>query len=271
MTYAPTWQQHLAERLEKGYPGVNLRIVPSSLDALLRLDRIESFGDIATVQLARASTKITQVVKRTFDVLVASALLAGSMPLLILIGVLIKLTSPGPVLFSQQRVGRYGKTFNVHKLRTMVHNAEGKTGPILSTGKTDARLTKLGYWLWLFRIDEIPQLWNVLCREMSLVGPRPERPYFVQQFNSQIPNYAQRHEVRPGITGLAQVYGGYHTDVRDKLRFDLIYVAQHSLWLDLCILVKTLGVIVTKKGGASSYYSVTKQDIQTIEQKSHYF
>ncbi len=126
----------------------------------------------------------------------------------------------------------------------MVSDAESRTGPVLSSGREDSRLTSIGRWLRLFRFDELPQLWNVLRGEMSLVGPRPERPCFVEEFERTIPAYAKRHQVRPGITGLAQVLGGYHTDARDKLRFDLIYVSHQSLWMDLTILFRTVWVVV---------------------------
>ena len=126
----------------------------------------------------------------------------------------------------------------------MVADAEASSGPVLANGTKDLRLTPLGKWLRLFRFDELPQLWNVLRGEMSLVGPRPERPVFVDKFLESVPAYAQRHLVRPGITGLAQVCGGYHTDARDKLRFDLIYVSHRSVWLDLSILLRTVLVVV---------------------------
>ena len=126
----------------------------------------------------------------------------------------------------------------------MVTDAETGTGPILARGTLDNRLTSIGKWIRLTRFDEVPQLWNVFRGEMSLVGPRPERPVFVDEFLLQTPAYAQRHQVRPGITGLAQICGGYHTDARDKLRFDLIYVSNYSLWLDLSILIRTILVVV---------------------------
>jgi lipopolysaccharide/colanic/teichoic acid biosynthesis glycosyltransferase len=127
----------------------------------------------------------------------------------------------------------------------MVQDAEARTGPVLSSGRDDSRLTLIGRWLKLFRLDELPQLWNVVRGEMSLVGPRPERPCFVAEFEQSIPGYGKRHQVRPGITGLAQVCGGYHTLAQDKLRFDVFYVANQSVWLDLSIVWRTVLVVLT--------------------------
>src|SRR5579883_549346 len=132
----------------------------------------------------------------------------------------------------------------MYKFRTMVPNAEAATGPVLSSGKRDPRLTPLGVWIRAVRVDEIPQLWNVLKGDMSMVGPRPERPCFTEEYDQTIPAYSRRHQVRPGITGLAQVCGGYHTDARDKLRFDLLYISHQSFWLDLWLLLRTVLVVV---------------------------
>ena len=165
-------------------------------------------------------------------------------PLLALVALLVKRTSPGPIIFAQERIGHHGKPFILFKFRTMRQDAELSTGPVLSPGDADCRLTPVGRALRRFRIDELPQLWNVLRGDMSLVGPRPERPYFVQQFEQIVPTYSHRHLARPGITGLAQVCGDYHTDARDKLRFDLIYVSHQSLWLDISILMRTVMVVL---------------------------
>jgi lipopolysaccharide/colanic/teichoic acid biosynthesis glycosyltransferase len=160
-------------------------------------------------------------------------------------------------MFKQERIGLYGTPFWIYKFRTMHEDAEAVTGPVLSEGICDARLTKVGRWLRLLRVDEIPQLWNVLRDEMSLVGPRPERTCFVREFEQSIPTYSRRHQVRPGITGLAQVCGGYHTGAGDKLRFDLIYIAHQSVWYDLAILLRTVLVVIfpRSKGGGGSVAS----------------
>ncbi len=244
VAYAPTWQQMLAEELAANSPQVGIHVVPSPFESMLRIGGVENRGDIALVRLNPQASRMTEGCKRLFDVTASLVGLAVLSPVLVMISAAIRLTSEGPIIFAQERIGRDGIPFMVYKFRTMIHNAEEVTGPVRSSGKGDARLTALGRWLRLFRIDEIPQLWNVLRGEMSLVGPRPERPYFVHKYQCMLPSYAKRHQVRPGITGLAQVCGDYHTDARDKLRFDLIYISHQSLWLDLSILVRTLLVVL---------------------------
>ena len=244
VAYAPTWQQQLAEELTCQCPNVRVSAVPSPYEAALRIAQDQSVGDIALMHLAGGFSPRHEFTKRTFDIVSAAIGLILLAPLLAFVAVLVRLTSAGPALFSQERVGRYGKTFKIYKVRTMVVDAEAKTGPVLASGKNDARLTGVGKFLRSCRLDEIPQLWNVLRGDMSIVGPRPERPTFVKTFESRTPTYARRHQVRPGITGLAQVRGTYHTDARDKLRFDLIYVAHQSIWLDLRILFWTIKVVL---------------------------
>ncbi len=239
----PSWQQQLAESIA-GSGCANVQVVPALHSTLLDFPAIGSYGDVAVVPLRDPRRGVHEVAKRAFDVTVSLLGLALTSPALLAIGVLIRITSPGgPALFAQERVGRYGKRFVLYKFRTMVPDAEARTGPILSSGEDDDRLTPLGRWLRAFRVDELPQLWNVLIGEMSMVGPRPERPCFVDEYNESIPGYAQRHLVRPGITGLAQVCGGYHTTPADKLRFDLAYVAHRSLTYDLVILYRTVAVV----------------------------
>lgn len=244
LSYAPTWQQRIAEELLFRHPKVCVRIVPTAFEALMRMKDVESFGDIALVRLVTKTDGLNDVLKRSFDITSALFGLILLSPLMLLVAVLIRFTSRGPIIFAQERTGRFGKSFTLYKFRTMHIDAEAASGPVLAQGSADRRLTGIGKWLRLFRVDEIPQLWNVLWGEMSLVGPRPERPFFVRQFELQTPAYAQRHQVRPGITGLAQVCGGYHTDARDKLRFDLIYISHYSVWLDLSILLRTVLVVV---------------------------
>lgn len=243
IAYAPTWQQRLAETLTAEFPAVNVRVVPTSYEALMCTGAVESYGDLAVVRMAHKARAVDGIAKRLFDVTVALLGLLLLLPVSALTALVIRATSPGPAIFWQDRVGHLGKTFRIYKFRTMRCDAERATGPVLSAGKNDARLTRIGRWLRLCRIDEIPQLWNVLRGDMSMVGPRPERVVFVNKFQKAMPSYARRHQVRPGITGLAQVCGGYHTDARDKLRFDLIYVSHKSVAMDLSILLRTLLVV----------------------------
>ena len=162
----------------------------------------------------------------------------------------MKLDSPGPIIYPQKRVGRKGRIFTMYKFRTMFADAESKSGPMWAT-ENDPRVTRLGYWLRKLRIDEIPQLLNVLQGTMSLVGPRPERPHFVDQFRHQIPLYTRRLRVRPGITGWAQVKWKYDTsldDVKEKTKYDLYYVENISLRMDMKILIITLLTMMKAKG-----------------------
>ena len=179
--------------------------------------------------------------KRVLDLVVAAMMLIVAAPAILLAAVLIKLTSPGPVLYSQTRLGRKGRPYTIYKLRTMVHKCESLTGPCWATPQ-DPRITSLGRLLRNTHVDELPQLWNVLRGEMSIVGPRPERPEFIPQLESALAGYRDRLLVRPGLTGLAQVQLPPDTDlasVRRKLAYDLYYVRQFGLWLDLRIIMAT--------------------------------
>ncbi len=186
------------------------------------------------------------LVKRLFDITGAMLLLCLTLPLFLILGVLIPVTSKGPVFFRQERIGRYRRKFRILKFRTMVHNAERLTGPVLAQ-EHDPRITPLGRILRATRIDELPQLWNVLRGEMSLVGPRPEREFFVHKFEKMLPAYDLRHSVKPGLTGLAQTKGRYSTSVERKLHFDLLYVYGYSLILDMKILFQTIIVVLLGK------------------------
>ncbi len=180
--------------------------------------------------------------KEILDRLLAAALLLPALPLIALLIVIVRLNSRGPGIFRQVRVGKRGRTFTMYKLRSMRIDAEAKTGPAWSPTGADPRVTRLGFWLRRLHLDELPQLFNVVRGEMSLVGPRPERPEFVEVLAEQIPGYLNRLMVQPGITGLAQINLPPDTDldsVRRKLVLDCDYVRSASLWLDLRILACT--------------------------------
>lgn len=171
-------------------------------------------------------------------------------PIIILVAILVKLTSPGPVLFRQTRVGRNEKLFTVYKFRSMYENAEGRTGPVWAT-QDDPRITKVGSWLRKLRLDELPQLFNVLRGDMAIVGPRPERPEFVQTLSAHIPYYRQRHCVMPGITGWAQINYKYADTIEDtvmKLEYDLYYIKNVSIWLDFFIMFHTAKIMLLVRG-----------------------
>ncbi len=186
-------------------------------------------------------------IKRVIDIAASLLIIIILFPFLIIIAILIKIDSKGPIIFSQERVGRDGHLFKIYKFRTMKTDAEKDTGPVLAQ-KDDDRVTKLGRFLRQTRIDEILQCLNVLLGQMSLVGPRPERLFFVEQFKTTIPGYAKRFKVRPGITGLAQVNAGYDISPKSKLKYDLLYVKNYSLVLDFKLMLKTLLVIFNQKG-----------------------
>lgn len=180
--------------------------------------------------------------KRIIDILFSFFLLIVLAPLMLIVGAGVRLGSPGPAIYRQKRVTEKGREFYVYKFRTMVEGAEKNTGPVLS-GQDDPRLTGIGRVLRFARVDEWPQLFNVLLGEMSLVGPRPERPFFVRRFVQETPEYAYRLQVKSGITGLAQVAGRYSTDKDDKLKYDLLYVRGYSPLRDFVILLQTVKVI----------------------------
>ena len=187
--------------------------------------------------------------KRLFDIACAATALALLAPLLLALALWVRLDSPGPVLFRQQRVGRDSRPFAILKFRTMQVNAEA-AGLQITVGQ-DPRITRAGSWLRRSKLDELPQLLNVLRGEMSMVGPRPERPSFVAQLREQIPYYDLRHTVKPGLTGWAQVryaYGASLEDARKKHQFDLYYVKNNSLLLDLQVLIETVSVVLFREG-----------------------
>jgi sugar transferase (PEP-CTERM system associated) len=189
-------------------------------------------------------------VKRTLDVALALIVTVITAPLMALLTVLVRLTSPGPAIYSQQRVGQHGRVFTVHKFRSMRQDAEESTGAVWAK-PDDPRTTGLGRFMRRTRLDELPQLWNVLIGDMSFVGPRPERPEFVTTLATQIPYYGQRHVVRPGLTGWAQVRYTYGASVEDalmKLQYDLFYIKNMSLSLDLFIIFSTARTVLLRRG-----------------------
>lgn len=185
------------------------------------------------------------LVKRTIDFIVSLVLLVITSPILILSAILIKLNSKGPVFYKQTRITKDQTEFNILKFRTMSVTAEKDSGPVLASAN-DSRVTTVGKYFRALRIDELPQLINVLKGEMALVGPRPERPFFVSQFEQQNPYYYLRHNIRAGITGYAQVYGKYATDFNSKLNFDLLYIKKYSLIMDVKIMLQTIKILFDK-------------------------
>ena len=214
----------------------------------IRLDAVSAgwliFGDGFNQGFVRTT------IKRLFDIAGATVLILLALPIMLVTALVIKLESSGPILYKQERVGLNNKLFNVVKFRSMRTDAEKDGIPRWATAG-DSRVTRVGRVIRKLRIDELPQLFSVLNGDMSLVGPRPERAFFVEKLTQDIPFYAVRHSVKPGVTGWAQVryqYGSTVEDTAEKLQFDLYYVKNHSLFLDLVIIFETVGVVLTGKG-----------------------
>jgi lipopolysaccharide/colanic/teichoic acid biosynthesis glycosyltransferase len=188
--------------------------------------------------------------KRIFDNVIAGAGVIIAAPIVFFTAIVIKMVSPGPAFFRQERVGQGGKTFYIYKLRTMRPDAEKNTGPVWAQ-ENDSRLIRFGSFIRKMHIDELPQLYNVLKGDMSIVGPRPERPVFVEKLSKEITDYRKRMNVRPGITGLAQVWHKYDetiADVRKKVKYDLLYIREMCLMVDIRILLRTILVAAQGKG-----------------------
>ena len=195
-------------------------------------------------------SKMATATKRLIGLILSTLMLVLLSPLMLLVAVAIKLDSRGPVLFSQERVGKFGKGFILYKFRSMSHNAEKQTGPVWAT-KCDPRITRVGSIIRKIRIDELPQLWNVFTGEMSFVGPRPERRYFVDKLIKTIPYYRERFTVKPGVTGWAQIkyqYGASEKDALEKLKYDLYYIKNLSLALDLIVMFHTVKIVLLSRG-----------------------
>ncbi|MCS6830169.1 MAG: sugar transferase [Armatimonadota bacterium] len=250
IAYSPTWQQRLAEMLvSNGHRHVKIKVVPGIVEVVLSGPVADRVGDVPVVDITpRLPSKQLLVAKRLFDIVFSIVGLLISFPFLLVAAIAIKMSSPGPILYKQERVGKDGKSFYIYKLRTMVRDAEKITGPVLAS-KGDPRITTIGRILRATKLDEVPQFINVLWGHMSVVGPRPERPNFVEEYRERIPHYDERHRIKPGITGWAQVMGGYHTTVYDKLRYDLMYLYHMSLWLDLKIILLTIWTVLKRREG----------------------
>jgi len=229
---------------------VGLKIMPDLYDIISGQARTNQIYGFPLIEISpQLMPPWEEAVKRMVDVAVSSAVLIIGSPLWVLIATAIKLESPGPVLYKQERVGKDGERFNMVKFRSMQHDAE-HSGPKWA-GKKDPRITRIGKILRKLHFDEIPQMWNVLSGQMSLIGPRPERPVFVEQLTKEIPMYPRRLKVRPGITGWAQVKHKYDEsleDVRRKVQFDLFYIENMSLRMDFKILLSTLYHMLLGRG-----------------------
>jgi exopolysaccharide biosynthesis polyprenyl glycosylphosphotransferase len=244
-----SWQSRLLDRLAGTRPAhTNVLLLPGPFESLIGRMRYRWVHDLPLVEVVRESEwRINWPLKRVLDLAGGFLLLALALPVLAACAVAVRFTSPGPILYRQTRVGHGQRPFTLLKLRTMRMDAEAESGEVLAQ-PDDPRLTPIGAFLRRFRLDEVPQLLNVLWGTMSLVGPRPERPGFVQRYLLEVPGYAERFSIAPGLTGLAQVNGDYHSSPQNKLRYELAYLANWSLWLDLSILFRTVKIVLTSRG-----------------------
>lgn len=244
------WERMLADAALSGIRVYHYKNVLEEITGRVRVEHLaeNSFGsllpDIAWIKI-----------KRIFDVLACLIILPMLSPLLALISIMIKLDSSGPILFMQKRVGYRGRIFNVYKFRTMIpantQTTDGEARALAKTVDNDVRITRLGRFLRKTRIDELPQMINILLGEMSWIGPRPEAVPLSEWYNEEIPFYAYRHIVRPGITGWAQVNQGHVTDLDDidkKLQYDFYYIKNFSYWIDMYIIIRTAAIVVTGFG-----------------------
>jgi exopolysaccharide biosynthesis polyprenyl glycosylphosphotransferase len=208
--------------------------------------RMVQFEDMPSFMIdALGLTFEQRFFKRVFDIFFAGVGLIITLPVTLVSAALVKITSKGPVIYKQTRMTVNNRQFEIYKFRTMYEGSESDTGPVLAT-ENDPRVTKVGEVLRGTRIDELPQLLNVLKGDMSFVGPRPERPFFVEQFSREIPEYSHRYLVKAGITGYAQILGKYDTSPEDKLRYDLLYIKDYNLLLDIKLMFQTLRVLIQK-------------------------
>ena len=243
------WQDRLLDALSR-WPGdrAQIYVVPSPYEILIGRREHLRLHDIPLIEVLHDEPAAGGVLpKRAFDMVVAALLLVVTTPVMALVAAALAVTAGRPVVFRQTRVGKDGSLFTMYKFRTMEREAERTTGPVLAI-ENDPRVTPFGRVLRATRLDELPQLWNVVRGDMSFVGPRPERPEFVEQFEAEIQGYRERFKVRPGLTGYAQVNGEYHTSPTTKLKYDLAYMYNRSLWLDLKILSETAKVMLTRRG-----------------------
>ncbi len=220
-------------------------VVPGLYEIMISQTVMEQIDDTPVLKINSGNNSGRVMTKRFMDVVIGIVALCVLAPVMLAVALAIKIDSRGPVMYHQERIGIGGRRFVLYKFRTMGEDAEEKTGPVLAT-IDDERITRVGRFLRSTRIDEIPQIFNVLRGEMSLVGPRPERPFFVEQFEKDIPGYTCRHTTEAGITGLAQVMSNYSTSTEDKLRYDILYTRNRSPLLDLKILLQTMKVILMK-------------------------
>ncbi|MCL2059409.1 MAG: exopolysaccharide biosynthesis polyprenyl glycosylphosphotransferase [Oscillospiraceae bacterium] len=224
-------------------------LVPEVSEIALLNAHVINIDDTPLILLDHINLSFEQrLFKRVFDLAATLLALPLLLPFLLMVAAGVKLSSPGRVLYSQERVTGGGRLYRIQKFRTMYEDAELLTGPVISS-ENDTRVTPLGRFLRRYHIDEFPQLINVIKGEMSLVGPRSERPFFVEQFSRDIDGYTIRNNVKAGLTGYAQIFGNYDTEAGMKLKYDILYIRNYSLLLDVKLILQTFGSILFRRGG----------------------
>ncbi|WP_257675386.1 sugar transferase [Clostridium felsineum] len=229
------------------YMNKNIFIIPSVTDIAFYKANFEQIDDVPILKVDTLELSSEQkTVKRLLDIVVAIIATVVFSPFLIILPIIIKCTDGGSPFYFQERVTDGGKKFKLVKFRSMIENAERNSGPVLVT-ENDSRITKIGKIMRATRLDEIPQLFNILKGDMSIVGPRPERPFYVEKFEREIPDYKYRTFVKAGLTGLAQVLGKYNTTPEDKIKYDIMYIKNYSILLDIKLIIQTVKIMFMKE------------------------
>lgn len=226
--------------------GISLGTIPDVFEILTTSPSVEDIDGLPIISLKETRfTLLNRFLKRTFDIILSFfGIIIFAIPMIIIV-ILVRLTSPGgPPIYKQERVGRAGNTFDLYKFRTMIPDAEKETGAVLAA-EDDPRKTPFGKFLRATNLDELPQLFNILKGDMSFVGPRPERPVFVEEFKQMIPKYMERHKIKPGLAGWAQLHGGYSMPAEEKIKYDLYYIENWSFLLDIKIILKYIQIAFT--------------------------
>lgn len=228
----------------------SIYVIPDIYEIAILNSKLNRADDIPMFKVQKLGLTFEQrFFKRIIDIVISLIGIILTSPIMIFCALAIKLKDGGTIFYKQERVTEEERTFNVLKFRTMVMNAEKLTGPVLA-GEDDPRITKLGKIMRATRIDELPQFFNILRGDMSVVGPRPERPFFVEKFKQEIPDYKYRTIVKAGLTGLAQVLGKYSTTPEDKVRYDIIYIKNYSILMDLKLILQTIKIMFMKESSA---------------------
>ncbi len=245
--------------------GIRTYVAPKISDIMIRGGKVVNLFDTPLLCISMNGMTLAQkICKRALDILLSSLALLIASPVLLIVALAIKLEDGGPVFYRQKRLTINDKEFEILKLRSMIPNAEKQTGAVWSAGESDPRITKVGRFVRATRLDELPQLINILKGDMSVVGPRPERRVFVDQFCKEMPEFAYRTRVKGGLTGYAQVYGKYNTTPYDKLRFDLMYIENYSLLMDIKLIILTVKIIFLKE--STEGVEVTEQNEKLKDQ-----